>query len=57
MLVALSLAPPQPYGFGIVNPARALSAPESGQPFWWWLGGGAVVAAGAVLWWCLRRRG
>ena len=46
------------YGFGIVNPVGALSAPESGQPFWWWLGGAvAVVAAGAALWWRLRRRG
>jgi len=46
LLVTLSLA------------VGALSAPESGQPFWWWLGSGvAVVAAGGAPWWRLRRRG
>jgi hypothetical protein len=47
------------YGYGIVNPVRALSAPEPGHPFWWWLGGGVAVlaaAVGGVLWWRARRR-
>lgn len=45
------------YGYGIVNPVGALSAPEAAHPIWWWLGGGVVaVLVGVWLWRWLRRR-
>lgn len=43
------------YGYGIVNPVAALSAPGAGVSPWWWIAG-IVPVVGVLLWWRVRRR-